>query len=99
MFDLASFTLSNMIDCTAAVRGLGRGANSMEQAAERITRYLYDNLIDEKTGAKACALVRLYKTHPYGALDQELAAFASGLLASQAPAPAAHPASPVQQLH
>jgi hypothetical protein len=89
MFDLTSFTLSNMIDCTSAVRSLGKGATSMEQVAERIVRYLYDNLIEQKTGAKACALVRLFKTHPYGELDQELAAFARGLLGSQAQVPTA----------
>ena len=83
MFDLATFSLSNMIDCTSALRALGKGGASMEEVAGRLVRYLYDNFIEQKTGAKACVLVRCYKTHAFGELDQELRAFARGLLGEQ----------------
>jgi hypothetical protein len=88
MYDPAQFTLSNMIDCASALRGLGKGAQSMEEAAGRIVRYLHDILVDQETGAKACALVRFYKTHAYGELDPELRAFAGGLLGGQPEMPA-----------
>lgn len=80
MFDLARFSLSNMIECGAAVRGLGRNERSMEGAAERIVRHLYDRLVDGRTGARACALVRFFKTHPYGELDAGLQGVALEML-------------------
>ena len=52
----------------------------MEEAAGKIVGHLYDNLADSETGAKSCALVRLYKTHPYGELDPELRGFAQAIL-------------------
>jgi hypothetical protein len=54
----------------------------MEEAATRIVRYLYDELGDGD-GGRACPLIRLYKTHPYGRLDSELQAFARNALGEQ----------------
>src|SRR5262245_37396733 len=70
-YSLAQFGLSDMIACTAAVRRLGVAA-TMEEAARRIVRFLYDHLIEQATGEPACALVRLYKTHPFGELEPGL---------------------------
>ena len=43
----------------------------MEEVAGRLTDYLYLNLIDNKTKERACALVRLFKTHSYETLPSE----------------------------
>jgi hypothetical protein len=51
----------------------------MAEAAGSIVRYLYDELGDGD-GNRACALVRLYKTHPYGELPADLQAFARAAL-------------------
>jgi len=51
----------------------------MEDAAGRIARYLYDELGDGSE-ARACALVRVYKTHPYGKLPSDLREFAGDVL-------------------
>lgn len=88
MYDLTTFTMRDMTECGAALRKLGSGATSMEEAASRIVGYLYDHLIDQQTGAKACALVRFYKTHPYEGLDADLREFACGLLGEQPASPA-----------
>jgi hypothetical protein len=69
MHDLVDFSLSDMAECAARVRRLGHGASTMEEAAGRIVTYLYDDLADHRSGQRACALVRFYKTHPYGLLD------------------------------
>ena len=87
MFDLANFTLREMTECSSVLRSLGTGSNSMEETANRIVRYLYDHLVDPRRGQRACALVRAYKTHPFGDLDAELQAFARALLGD-------HPESP-----
>lgn len=58
-----------------AIRAAGREAPSMEAAAREVVSLLYDELRDD-AGDRACVLVRLYKTHPFGRLPQELQAFA-----------------------
>lgn len=89
MHDLGDFSLRDMAECTARVRRLGDGAGSMEEAAGRIVTYLYEDLTDQRNGQRACALVRFYKTHPYGQLDAGRRRFASTLFAGEAVSPAA----------
>ncbi len=88
MFDLASFTLRDMTECGAALRKLGVGAHSMEEAANRVVRYLYEHLVDKPSGKPSCALVRFFKTHSYEGLDATLREFANRMLGGRAPLPA-----------
>lgn len=69
--DLERFALSDMIVCGAALRGIGGGAETMEEVANRIVHYLHDRLRDT-AGERSCALVRFFKTEPFEALDQDL---------------------------
>ena len=85
MHDLGDFSLRDMAECAARVRRLGQGASSMEEAAGRIVTYLYDDLADHRSGQRACALVRFYKTHPYGLLDAGRRRFASPRAAGETP--------------
>jgi hypothetical protein len=87
MYDLAHFTSSEMTRCGIAMRKFGSGAQSMEETANRIVRYLYEELGDQQTGERACALVRFYKTHAYGELPSELREFASDILGGDVPPP------------
>ena len=80
MFDLSRFTLRDMSECGSTLRKLGVGAGSMEQAAGRIVRYLYEHLADRTTGEKACVLVRFFKTCEYERLTPELQQFACAIL-------------------
>jgi len=80
MYDLAEFKMSEMIECGSAIRKFSKGSCSMEEAANRIVRYLYANFTDKQTGKGTLALVRFYKTHPYAGLDDELKEFAHGLM-------------------
>ena len=80
MYDIRQFTLSSMTECGAALRKLGSSAQSMEEAANEVVRYLYDHLIDGETGERAMALVRFFKTHPYEDLDQPLREAADSVL-------------------
>jgi hypothetical protein len=59
----------------------------MEETANGIVRYLYEELGDQQTGERACALVRFYKTHAFGELPPELRDFARGILGGNAPPP------------
>ncbi|MEG4026016.1 SpoIIE family protein phosphatase [Microcoleus sp. S13C4] len=60
----------------------------MEEASNRIVRYLYENFCTKPTGEKSCALVRLLKTHPYEDLEVELAEYARSMLDHYPPLPA-----------
>ena len=80
MYDLSSFSQANAAECGNGLQAAASGAGSMEDAANRIVSHLYDNLTDPQTGARSCALVRFYKTHPYTQLDSGLQEFARGIL-------------------
>ena len=87
MFDLESFEFTHMIKLGAGLRNLGDGADSMEAVAARIVRYFFDNFVSKHTGQKACALVRLFKTHAFGELDQELRESATTMLGDASASP------------
>jgi hypothetical protein len=78
MRDIARFDADDVRACSDVLRTLGNGARSMEDAAGRVARYLYDELGDGS--ARACTLVRVYKTHPYGKLPNDLREFAGDVL-------------------
>jgi len=78
--DLRDFDLDALDPAADFIRGAGRDATSGEEAAQRVVTYLYEHLVDGATGERACALVRLYKTHPYGELEPDLQEFARDLL-------------------
>ena len=80
MYDLTRFTQSEATECGNALRALGSAASSMETAANNIVQHLYNNIIYLETNEKACALIRFYKTHPYGQLASGLQEFASGIM-------------------
>lgn len=87
MFDLESFEFTHMIKLGAGLRNLGDGADSMEAVANRIVHYFYDNFVSTHTGQKACALVRLFKTHAFGELDHELRESATTMLGDASASP------------
>ena len=87
MYDLTKFSQSDVTECGTHLSALGSAAPSMEEVANKIVQHLCDNLVDEQTGAKACALVRFYKTHAYGELDSELQNFADGILGHPSESP------------
>ncbi len=80
MIDLQDFTFTQMIKVSASLRKIGEGAGSIEEVADRIVQYFYDHLISKDTNQKSCVLVRLFKTHPFGELDEGLRQSATSLL-------------------
>ncbi len=76
MYDLTKFSLGDMVTLTDALTLSTSSALSMEEAAQIIVRFLYENMLDPQTGTKSCALVRFYKTHAYKDLDAPLRKFA-----------------------
>lgn len=74
MHDLSSFGLSDVVECSAAIRRSTENASSMEEAASQIATYLYEQL--SVGGQAALALVRFFKTHPFDALEPQQQKFA-----------------------
>ena len=87
MHDIGNFTLKDMAECSGALRTMGAGATSMEETANRMVRHLHDHLLDGKSGEQAFVLARLFKTHPYGDLDEELRAAARNMIGMPSPPP------------
>jgi len=72
MYDLNQFTSKNLAKCSLVLRQFGRDAASMTEASEKIAKYIYEHFCEAQTGAKSCALVRVFTTHPYGELKESL---------------------------
>ena len=83
-YDLTKFDLGDMLACSLRLREAASGAASLEASAHRTCRFLYDELLDPDA-RRACALVRCYKTHPFGTLEPDLQNFARGVLGEETP--------------
>ena len=77
MYNLAKFTYREMMDCRATIREIFTDAEpeTVGDGADTLIRFLYENFVDDD-GQPACALVRMFKTHRFDALDIELRDFA-----------------------
>jgi hypothetical protein len=81
MYDITHFTLADMTNCGARLREMSPAATSMEQAAGDIVRHLYENL--QGSTGRASVMVRLYKTHAYGDLPEELRDFSRAMMPTE----------------
>ena len=88
MHDIRHFTLKDAMECSGALRRMGADAASMEQTAHRIAHYFYDHFVAKETGKHDIVLVRLFKTHAFGELPQDLQDFAQRMLAAPVESPA-----------
>ncbi|MBU4262511.1 MAG: hypothetical protein KKC76_11695 [Proteobacteria bacterium] len=79
MYDFLNFTTVDAVRCGREIRSLGSNALSMEEATNEIVHFFYDNFIEKHSETKSCVLVRLFKTHDYTALDDNLKTFAQKL--------------------
>jgi two-component system NtrC family sensor kinase len=85
-YDLASFDIRDLTETGRALREMGCHAGSMEEVAGKVVRYMYDSFLCGVTGERECALVRVFETHDFDDLDEELKAAAEGSLKGR-PAP------------
>jgi len=85
-YDLTNFDLGDMLKCSLRLRETAAGAPTLEVSAQRVCRFLYDELVGSDS-QRACALVRCYKTHPYASLDSDLQSFARNGLGAETPRP------------
>ncbi|MBW3586584.1 MAG: histidine kinase [Cyanobacteria bacterium 0813] len=86
MYDITLFTPQDMAKCSLVLRHLGRNTASMEASSQKIVNYIYQHFCDSQTGENTCALVRLFKTHPYAELEESLQQSARRLMNGNSPA-------------
>ncbi len=77
---LATFGVTEMMALRAQLRTLFESAapQTFEEASARVVQLFRTSLVDSR-GEPACALVRVYKTHPFKQLGPELQAFAASV--------------------
>ncbi len=85
-YDLTTFGLGDMLKCSPRLREAATGAPTFELAAQRVCRFLYDELRNAE-GGRQCALVRCYKTNAFGLLEPELQEFVRTAMGFRQPTP------------
>lgn len=70
MLDLRSLSLDDIYRCSADLRDLGEAATDSDDAAKRITSYLFEQLRFPESNAPECPLVRLFRGQPFSTLDR-----------------------------
>jgi hypothetical protein len=83
-YDLTTFGLGDMLKSSPRLREAATGAPTFELAAQRVCRFLYDELRDAN-GERQCALVRCYKTNAFGSLEPDLQDFARTVMGFRQP--------------
>ena len=86
-YDLTTFGLGDMLKTSPRLREAATGAPTFELAAQRVCRFLYDELRDAD-GKRQCALVRCYKTNAFESLEPDLQDFARTVMGFRQPWPA-----------
>ena len=85
-YDLSKFSLGDMLKSSPRLRETATGAPTFEMAAQRVCRFLYDELRDAE-GKRQCALVRCYKTNSFESLDPDLQTFVRTVMGFRQPWP------------
>jgi hypothetical protein len=80
MDDITHIGLSNVAKHCIEVRKIGEGAKDFFTVADRVVRYLSDNIGTTNEGEKAFVLVRLFETRPFKTLDKVRQDFARTLV-------------------
>ncbi|MFO0889427.1 MAG: ATP-binding protein [Isosphaeraceae bacterium] len=76
MRDDGQFSLSDMVEWSGLLRAIGQGARSMEEVAGRIVSRFGEWIHDPGSGRSNLVLGRLFKTHAYRDLPEDLRATA-----------------------
>jgi hypothetical protein len=85
MYNQTPFTLKSLAKCSLVLRQFGRDTASMQESSQKIVDYIYEHFYDSESEQNSCALVRLFKTHPYGELEDLLQASARSLMKDTVP--------------
>jgi hypothetical protein len=82
-YDLTRFGLKEMALCGRGLRACTDSARTMEEAAEQVVDFLYERFRGAD-GERQCVLVRFFKTHELGGLDEPATRFAHDMMSRMA---------------
>lgn len=85
MYNHTPFSLQNLAKCSLVLRQFGKDTASMQESSQKIADYIYEHFYDSQSEENSCALVRLFKTHPYGELKDSFQASARSLMKDTLP--------------
>ena len=71
-YDIRRLGLTDTLRCGAELRSIGNASRTLEQGVQSMAAFLHAELVDGRTGTRACALVRGYMTVDYGDLPDDL---------------------------
>ncbi|WP_339733661.1 ATP-binding protein [uncultured Gimesia sp.] len=71
-YNLSALTLSDVVRCGYFIRQTAIHSHSMEEVVNGIVKHLFDSCRNPETGENDIALVRFFKTHSFGDLNQTL---------------------------
>ncbi len=83
-FPISRFSLTDMMDSGAVIRGMSSRHASAEGLADELVRFLYDHIVDD-TDHRALALVRMFAISSYANLNDEQKAIAANAYPSIGP--------------
>jgi two-component system NtrC family sensor kinase len=72
LYDLSTFSAADASRCQSVLASSGHDANSMEEVAQHVVRYFYEQFRHGADGMRSLVLARFYKTHLLSALPTEL---------------------------
>jgi PAS domain S-box-containing protein len=74
--DLTRFRLRDAVACGASLRRISKGCEYLEDSAQLISEYFYEQLRDQHTGKRQIVLAQAFKSHLFSRLPEDLQAFA-----------------------
>ncbi len=83
-FDLSNFSLVDMLQCGRGLRLAAADAETIGEAAQSVVEFLYREC-GHPEAARACALIRFYKTYRFADLEPRLQSFATRQMAPNDP--------------
>lgn len=80
MYDVTRFGFNDMMRCRGELRALfdPPAPETLGEAGDRVVQYFHSRFVDDEQRS-AFALVRLFKTHAFSDLDENLKRFARGI--------------------
>jgi hypothetical protein len=76
MYNLATFGFSDMMDCRSKIRAMiDADPATIGEGAEQVVQFFRREFVDD-AGEPVFPLARLFKTHPFNAMEEDLKEFA-----------------------
>lgn len=79
MYNFETFSFSELMECRSRIRDIfSSEPATLGDAAEIIVKFFHEEFVDSR-GLPACPLVRMFKTHLFARLDDDLKEFARSI--------------------